>query len=680
PPGLRNVSDTSGYSPIITGSGTLSNTQVVTWNLGGIDWTWWWRQLTITARITDELPASSSLSADINNVVKVTTTSSETDYTNNQATCTTRVETVRADLNVNKYVSIEAAVKGHSLEYFINYANYNGNINALNAVLKDYLPQGVEYATDTLGLGSPTITGSVSSGGQVLTWHIGTVATGWAGHNNFSLTVLIGTQAASSISNVVEITTDTPEKTYSNNRATVTTVVEEEKVDLGVYKRGQNKINPGAATIKYWISYWNRGNIPAGSVTITDTLPVVPATWTVAYESDTSGLTYAINGNQITWFAGTLTPTWYGRSFELIIKVENVPGSTTLTNLVTITSPHLEENSTNNNASCTTHVSEPEVDLEINKWGTRKALPGEEVKYTIQYRNIGTTEAGSTTITDILPQGLIYGSDTSGVTPATATVGTHTVVKWEFGTRTLIGYQQRVLFDVFCMIATSTPPSSELRNVVGIHTISQEKGYDNNTSTCTTEVLKPEADLTIFKDKYLPYEVTPGCELKYRIRYSNYNGNIAAANTIIRDILPGSVTFVSCTGNGTLTPDGREVIWQAGTVTNRGEKSDGSYYLIVRVNDDVYGSSSIVNVVEITTDTQESKKADNLSTCTVHVVDHRADVSVYKEAPHDVVAGKSMKYTIRYDNYYGNVAATNTIITDTLPPGLSYGSDTSGLP
>jgi len=661
PAGIQYVSDTSSGSPTITGSGTTTNPQVVTWS--SLIPTNVWQSFQVVAFVTEDaigtLPSKL-----INNIVEVKCSSQETNYTNNRATSTTTIEAAQADISIYKYLWTPRAIKGYEVTYQITAYNY-GNTIAGSVTITDRLPQGLKYISNT-EIGSPTITGSVTSGGQILTWQIGTMAI--YGYKQFLLTALITDIVSSQIDNIATISTTTQEKDNTNNRATCSTYVKEPKTDLWIYKSGPANINPAFNTLQYYISYGNYGNVPVGSVTIVDTLPSI-----VHYATDTSGFTATQTRNQITWFVGTVNPGYCGY-FQLTLSVTGY-GSTTLTNGITIYPVETGNDGNNNYAVFTTFVKPSQIDLEISKSGPSMILASDKITYTtytIQYRNLGSVDAGSVTITDTLPVGVSYASDTSGFTPAIVTEGSHTIVIWEFGTRAMTGARNWVIFQLIGKVTPDIPTSTTLTNKVEISTRDEETKYTNNTFTLTTHILPPKADLRITKDKYKPYEVTSGCELTYRIGYNNFYGNVPATNTWIIDTLPGSVTFGSCTGNGTFTRG--QVKWNIGTLT----KGQNDYvYLTVWVNNDVEGT--LTNIVEIISNTPDLNSSNNRATSTVLVVDRYADVSITKSAPYDIQPGQILRYRIGYSNYNGNIPATNTMIIDTLPPGVTYTTDTSGF-
>jgi len=125
-------------------------------------------------------------------------------------------------------------------------------------------------------------------------------------------------------------------------------------------------------------------------------------------------------------------------------------------------------------------------------------------------------------------------------------------------------------------------------------------------------IIFPRPDLRIVKtaDKEV---VSPGEEIIYLISYENA-GRLWAKNVVITDTLPDGVEFVSASGGGVYQA-GR-VVWNLGRVCSGDE---GSFQVVVRVNDDLADGTALRNTAVITTDTCEPCQDNNLSSATVLV-------------------------------------------------------------
>ncbi|MEW6606225.1 MAG: carboxypeptidase regulatory-like domain-containing protein [bacterium] len=649
PPGLSYFSDTSGKTHTITGSGTTQNPYILSWDYGTITMKGWRER--VIFQLTSEVGTDTTPGI-ISNVVEISTSATETAYWNNTSTCTNYVVKPEVDLKINKYAPKEA-IPGQEITYTIYYAN-EGNIPATNTIITDYLPDGVTYVSDTSNFDvSGTNTGTI-------TWQIGTLSPGWYG---FNVTVLVGNDSASGtiLANVVEISSGSPDYHLNDNRATATTNVVVKEADLQVYKHASVYEALTGTEFTYHIRYRNTGNISATNTVITDYLP-----GSVTYVSDNSGFEVSgTNTGTITWQVGTISPGWW-EGFNLRVKLgTQTSGSTTLTNVVEISSPTSERNPANNRATITTHVVEPKVDLTINKWAVKEVGLGQRLIYHITYRNMNRGEAGSVTITDYLPAEVSYVNDTSDF-PCTVTTGNQVI--WQVGN--LPAWSRRD-FKLVVQVGTQTAASSTLTNVIVINTTSHETDYSNNQATTTTIAVIPTPDLSIHK--WGIDEVTAGQQMEYNLRCIN-EGIGKAYDVKIRDILPEGVIYVGNTGGlEPATETGNIIVWSIGELL-----PDESKFFKVRANVGyVPASYTLVNVAEITTITDEDNLTNNRSTFTIHVVDPKVELSIYKFGPRNVLSGGNIEYTITYRNHSAS-DAINSTITDTLASALSYVSNTSG--
>ncbi|MEW6608138.1 MAG: hypothetical protein AB1414_11955, partial [bacterium] len=613
--------------------------QRLTWNIGTIS-AGYEGYIDLKVKIGADIPASKTLT----NVATITCDYNDSNITNNLATATTHVITPIADMVVRKYGIIEVA-PGEEMEYQILYYN-QGNATAKDVSMRDTLPEGVTYVTDTSGL-KATVTGTEVS------WYIGTVLPGSS--SQFSMTVLVATSTLGTLTNVVEIY----QKGTLNSRATWTTQCYLAEVDLSIYKCASEEVKPGEE-LSYWINYANNGNVAAGSVSITDTLPE-----DVEFVSSSLG-TPTNDNNNLTWNIGTIPPGSHS-SFILNVKVkDNVPGSTTLINVVEIAFVGTDTDYTNNRATVTTHVVVPAIDLMIRKFAPSSAAPAQILTYDISYRNIGNAQATNVIITDILPEGVQYAMDTSGL-PVDIQPG---VITWQVGI-----LPKSYLWKSFKMrvLVGDLPGSTTLTNVIKIDGWGDEINPVNNQATVTTHITRPVTDLKIHKKGNK--QVIAGDEIIYDIGYRNI-GNIPALDVKIIDTLPAGVSYATDTSGFPLIITGNRLTWLVGTLASGG---GGRFRLIADVRPEIQGSSSLTNLIEITSITNEENLSDNQSTWTTHVVPPIIDLRVYKWGPKKVTSGKKIKYRINYGNN-GNVEVKNVHLIDTLPEGVDFVADDSGLP
>ncbi len=193
----------------------------------------------------------------------------------------------------------------------------------------------------------------------------------------------------------------------------------------------------------------------------------------------------------------------------------------------------------------------------------------------------------------------------------------------------------------------------------------------------TAQVVFQSADLVIVKAVSPATPIVPGDLITYTLTYSNA-GTVTALDVVITDIIPISLTNVTFVSSAPITPTpGVTYTWQvAPLATDEG----GIITITGRLNPTRnWGSSSLfANTVTIATTTAETNLANNTSTVTTTV--QTADVLITKSGPTTVFPGGQITYWPIFYKNMGPAAAASVLITDTLPVGVTYAGDTSGLP
>ncbi|MBU1752696.1 DUF11 domain-containing protein [bacterium] len=622
----------------VTGEGVEGDPFVVTWS--GSD-NWGYIKLTVEV-------GSNTPSATLTNVVRIEGTSSiggSDPVWNNQATVTTIVKTPIVDLRIRKSGQKQAK-PGQKISYTISYAN-QGNTPA-TATITDVLPDGVSYVSDTSEVAHTIVDNKII-------WEVGTVIPGNSIASGviqgFGLTVLVGTNTqGGTLTNVVSISTSM-DNNPANNHDTAVTYIVQPVVDLSITKSAPGEVAPGQM-MTYHITYRNKGNTEAGSVTITDEFPSG-----VTYWSDTSGFGATTDGNKITWCLGTVFPSLWAKSFKVKVEVDNLPAGTMLDNRIKIEDAEaIDNNSNDNQATATTRVAVPVGDLSIHKAGPAEVAPNSVITYYIGYKNKGNIEAGSVTIIDTLPVGVSYLSDNSGF--STSTIDSQII--WQLGTLKP-GKEGR--FSVKAFVGQIQGSSTLTNSVMISSTAIQDEDTGNDVASLSSHVVSPSTDLII--NKFGPRSVAANQEMTYKITYANL-GNSEARDIEIMDILPDNTIYKGDTSGISPLLIGDTVIWQVSVIPANTAKF---FELTVFVGD-VPAPATLTNQVKITTLDNDTNKNNNNADWQTHIVDKKADVMVTKQGT-GARPGWDKTYYITYKNI-GTDRTEEVVVVDLLPAGVIY--------
>ncbi|MEW6096612.1 MAG: DUF11 domain-containing protein, partial [bacterium] len=124
--------------------------------------------------------------------------------------------------------------------------------------------------------------------------------------------------------------------------------------------------------------------------------------------------------------------------------------------------------------------------------------------------------------------------------------------------------------------------------------VGAQNQYNNSYNDETTYVTL-QGSCTLSLNKTVDFgTITPGGTLTYTIVYKNTSGTYTANYISITDVIPGSTTYISLTGNGTYNPTSNKIIWDIGSV---GTNTQGTVTFTVRVNNVPAGT--ITNIAEL---------------------------------------------------------------------------------
>ena len=391
-------------------------------------------------------------------------------------------------------------------------------------------------------------------------------------------------------------------------------------------------IKPGE-TLTYTILYENIGNANANNTNVTDVLPA-----NVTYVSALPEPNQTFDDNHtLVWNFGELPPNEL-RTITITVSV-NLPlyCGCPLVNFVNITADDVDEV---NHTEETTVVSAPV--LEFSKFDNPEPVEaGGVLAYTLYVNNTGTANATNVTVTEVYDANVSYVS----ATPLPSS-GNNI---WNFST---INASESKTIIITVNVTSPLPNGTLLLNYANV---TSDQNVTNQIVISTT--VKSAPILLIEKADW-PDPVAAGTNLTYVITYEN-TGNMNATNVTITEVYDANVTFV----NATPDPDLDNDTWFFANLP-----PDGKQYIniTVRVNDSVTNGTLLMNYVNITS--EEGVEGEDTE---ITEVGEPLLVICKQDYPDPVVPGKNLTYTICYENF-GTANTTNTNITDTLPPQVTF--------
>ncbi|HEV8434032.1 MAG TPA: DUF11 domain-containing protein, partial [Thermoanaerobaculia bacterium] len=595
--------------------------------------------LSITCTTTTALPASSSLPTLTISMTappdgglasfsgSVTPTTPDPVNANNSIAALTIV-VAQADLAVSK-TGPSGVTAGQNVVYTVTVTN-NGPSTATNVVVSDPTPANLTFVSN-----SGACTGSYPcSIGSLTNGQTATITSTYSTSPSF----------AGNVTNTATVSGSVADPNNSNDSSSKTTNVGAQ-ADLSITKSGPANANVGS-NIVYTINFTNGGPSPATNVVVTDPTPVG-----LAFLSNSGACTTAFPcsiGTLAAGQSGSITSTY---------TVPAGYNGVSISNTASISAAENDPNTADNSSTANTSVAQP-ADVSISKTGPTSSSPGQNVTYTITVVNSGPASAGSVVVSDPTPAGLVFVSNTGACTTAfPCSLGTMTAGQ----------------------IATINATFSIPANFVGTFTTNtatvssgaSDPTTGNNTASATTS-LAPQADVSIVKSG--PASTTTGQNIVYTTTVTN-NGPLAANNVFVTDNTPSGLTFVSNSGGCTGT-----FPCALGTL-NSGQSVTITSTYNVPAN---YSGTSITNTASVSSSTFDGNTANNSSTANTSVVapTPNADLQIAKTGPAQASSASFVTFHITVTNL-GPSSATNVVITDPTPSGLSFDSTSapcSGFP
>jgi uncharacterized repeat protein (TIGR01451 family) len=533
---------------------------------------------------------------------------------------------------------------------------------ATNVAVSDSVPGSL--IVDTVHDGG----GSCSTAGDDVSCTLASLANGATWTVTIDVTVNPA-HPGGTISNTASVSSDTGDPDGSNNADTQDTTVNTPpppppgSADVSISKADSvDPVDPGQS-YSYGLVVANTGPADATNVAVTDS---VPAPLSVDSVADGGGSCSTV-GNDVSCSLGTLTSgsTW---TITISVTVDPSHSGGTISNTVTVTADQNDPDVGNNSATQDTTVTPPRsADVSLTKTDSADPVnPGDGYSYDLVASNAGPDTASNVTVSDSVPASLSIDA-VDGGGGACSTTGNDVSCTMS---ALASGSTWTVTIDV---TVDPSNPGGTISNSASVSADENDPNGSNNTSTQDTTVNAPSsgsADLAITNsDSSDPVYRSDG--YSYNLVVTN-NGPDTATNVVASDTVPaGLLIDGTTTASGSCSVTGKDVSCDLGSLAN-GSTWDIAIHVTVESSANAGTVDDPASVSASETDPVSSNN-DAVEQTTINVPSTgSADLELTKtakDARED--RGADATYVLKVTNH-GPDAATNVLVTDSLPGGLEF--------
>lgn len=315
-------------------------------------------------------------------------------------------------------------------------------------------------------------------------------------------------------------------------------------------------------------------------------------------------------------------------------------------------------------------------DVMLDKVGPEITAADTDITYTVTVTNLGdagspgTDDAMSVTMNDPLPPGTTFKSLSSpgGWSCSTPAVGSGGIVTCTIAALPAGAAQ---VFTIVAHIDAGTPAGTYFTNIASVSSAA-DPNDENNSYTSTAQIPAPSVDVGV--EKLAAENVTDDTDLVYNLTVT---ASGVPATITLNDTLPAPLTFVSLdapAGWSCTTP----AVGSNGTVSCSVVNftlGSAAFRLTTHVPDGTPEGTFIQNFASVST-LQNDINPENDGSSAGTTVQGDADLSISKTGPASAERFEVLSYTVTLNNS-GPSSATNAVMIDALPAGLTFSAITA---
>ncbi len=391
--------------------------------------------------------------------------------------------------------------------------------------------------------------------------------------------------------------------------------------------------------VTYAITVLNNGPVAAPSFTLKNEVPAG-----LTFVSATSGCNLV--GTTVTCVS-TKINAGSSRAFNVKYSTASASCEASVTNVATVSSlndPNLANNTSN---TVSTTVACP--DFSITKSAPLSIAKGNLLLYTIKVTNNGPSVAQTFTMTDLIPEGLVFDSASKECSVAGTSV--------TCSTRVGAGKSRSISLK---FSTDSLACESVINNTASVSAVYDPNASNDTSNTVSTTVTCPD----LFITKSAPVTVLKGNLLSYALRVKN-NSALATRSFTMKDAVPAGVTFDAASA-----PVGCSLVGSAVTCSGKVGPGGSRDFTLKFSTTDATCGSVISNTASVSAVNDPNAANDTSNTVTTTVTCQEADLSITKSGPTTIEKGAVLTYSITVAN--AGPTVTNTVARDVIPSGLTF--------